>query len=299
LSTLQNSNKVLIEKLARSKVFKDYEKAFRGGTGMPLALTPVESWGLPFHQEEKENPFCALMAKSSKTCASCLELQKQLSDESDSGPITLSCFAGLCDAAVPVKMGSQLLGFLKTGQVFVEKPTKESFNRVAKQLIQWGVDVDLKQTEEAYFNGKVLDREQFDSTVRLLKVFAEHLSIVSNQILVHEENTEAPIISRAKEFIDKNQAEELSLDTVARAVNTSTFYFCKMFKKATGLTFTDYLGRVRIEKAKNLLLNPHIRISEVAFEVGFQSLSQFNRVFKKITGQSPSQYRAKIGKGKK
>jgi AraC-like DNA-binding protein len=77
-------------------------------------------------------------------------------------------------------------------------------------------------------------------------------------------------------------------------VNTSTFYFCKLFKKATGLTFTDYVSRVRIEKAKNLLLNPNLRVSEIAYEVGFQSLTHFNRVFRKLTGQSPSHYRESL-----
>jgi AraC-like DNA-binding protein len=51
---------------------------------------------------------------------------------------------------------------------------------------------------------------------------------------------------------------------------------------------------VRIEKAKNLLLNPNLRISEIAYEVGFQSLTHFNRVFRKITGQSPTDYRDKL-----
>ena len=81
---------------------------------------------------------------------------------------------------------------------------------------------------------------------------------------------------------------------VAKAVNTSTFYFCKMLKKVTGINFTDYLSRVRIEKSKNLLLNPNLRVSEIAFEVGFQSLTHFNRVFKKILGQSPTEYRAQL-----
>ena len=62
----------------------------------------------------------------------------------------------------------------------------------------------------------------------------------------------------------------------------------------TGLNFTDYLSRVRIEKAKNLLLNPNLRVSEIAFEVGFQSLTHFNRVFKKILGQSPTDYRSQL-----
>ena len=81
---------------------------------------------------------------------------------------------------------------------------------------------------------------------------------------------------------------------VAKACNTSTFYFCKMFKKITGLNFTDYLSRVRIEKSKDLLLNPNLRVSEIAFEVGFQSLTHFNRVFKRILGQSPTDYRAQL-----
>jgi AraC-like DNA-binding protein len=66
-----------------------------------------------------------------------------------------------------------------------------------------------------------------------------------------------------------------------------------MFKKATGLTFTDYMGRVRVEKAKTLLLNPHLRVSEIAYTVGFQSLTHFNRVFRDLTGESPSHFRDK------
>jgi AraC-like DNA-binding protein/ligand-binding sensor protein len=297
---LQNANKILVEKLSRSRIFRDYKKAFRGATGLPLAVTPIESWGLPLHGDSNANPFCSLMAQRSRSCAACLEMQESLTSRDQNGePITLSCFAGLCDTVVPVRLGDQLLGFLRTGQVFTKEPTKEDFDRTTRKLIEWGIKVDLKEVEEAYFNGKVLGAEQYESMIRLLKVFADHLSMVSNQILVREENTDSPLIARARDFIDQNQAEDLSLEAVAKAVNTSTFYFCKMFKKATGLTFTEYLSRIRVEKAKSHLLNPHIRISEVAFEVGFQSLSQFNRVFKKITGQSPSQFRLKMTKSKK
>jgi len=60
------------------------------------------------------------------------------------------------------------------------------------------------------------------------------------------------------------------------------------------LTFTDYLARVRIEKAKTLLLDPNRRVSEVAYEVGFQSLTHFNRVFRKLAGESPTSYRKAV-----
>ena len=62
------------------------------------------------------------------------------------------------------------------------------------------------------------------------------------------------------------------------------------------MTFVDFVARYRIEKAKNLLQDSRWRISGVAFEVGFQSLSQFNRSFRRIEGQSPKQYRAAITK---
>src|ERR1700758_1049885 len=111
---------------------------------------------------------------------------------------------------------------------------------------------------------------------------------------MHQQNAEPPMITRAKEFIGKNQGEALSLGQVAKAVNASTFSFCKMFKKATGLNFTDYVSRTRIEKAKNLLLNPNLRVSEIAYEVGFQSVTHFTRVFKRVMGQSPTDYRGQL-----
>jgi AraC-like DNA-binding protein len=112
--------------------------------------------------------------------------------------------------------------------------------------------------------------------------------------MVKEEAAEPPVIAKARLFIAEHQDDDLTLTQVAQAVNTSAFYFCKMFKKTTGMTFTDYLARVRVEKVKNLLLNPHKRVSEAAFEAGFQSLSQFNRVFRKIAGESPSTYRDRL-----
>ena len=69
------------------------------------------------------------------------------------------------------------------------------------------------------------------------------------------------------------------------------FHFCKVFHKATGLKFTDYVARMRLEDARNRLLNPNLRISEIAYDVGFQSLTQFNRTFKRVFGESPTDFR--------
>jgi hypothetical protein len=186
------------------------------------------------------------------------------------------------------------VGFPQTGQVFLAPPNRERFAKTARQLMDWGTKTDLSKLEDAWFHTRVLKPDQYQAMVRLLTIFAQHLSIVGNQILVAGQNAEPPVITRAKAYIAAHQDEPLSLGAVSKAVNTSSFYFCKLFKKATGLNFTDYVSRVRVEKAKNLLLNPNARVSEVAYEAGFQSLTHFNRIFRKVVGESPTEFRRQL-----
>ena len=99
-------------------------------------------------------------------------------------------------------------------------------------------------------------------------------------------------IWKARRFIEQNSGEEISLPEVAKAVNASPTHLSEKFKQVTGVKFVDYVARTRFEKASVLLEDADVRISEIAFAVGFQSLSQFNRVFKKLAGKSPTAYRA-------
>jgi AraC-like DNA-binding protein/ligand-binding sensor protein len=291
---VQRENKDLIEALSRSSIYQDYERAFSETTGLAVSLRTVESWQLPHRGKRHENPFCAMMADKSHSCAACLRLQQRLSEGAQNEPRTLACELGLCDTAVPIRLGERLVGFLQTGQVFRKMPTEAQFDRAARQVAQWGVEMETDRLKQAYFAGKVLSPRQHEGVVNLLAIFAQHVSMLSNQILVQRDNTEPPVVTRAKRFIQENQTENIRLGRVAKAVNTSVFHFCKMFKKATGLNFTAYVSRVRVERAKNLLLNRNLRISEIAYEVGFQSLTHFNRVFKRIMGRSPTDYRGQL-----
>jgi len=290
----KNPEERLLAQLSRSKIYQDYERAFSEATQMPLSLRPVDIWNTAHRGKKFENPFCALIAQSGRSCAACLDVQHQVTV--GEGARTLSCFAGLSDSAVPVHLGLKTIGYLQTGQVLLRAPNKAQFQRIARQLLDWGATIDTEQLEEAYFQTHVLTTSQYQAMVKLLEIFAQHLSALSNQIDLQEANAEPPIIHRAKEFIEKHKSDPLSLSEVARALNVSTFYFCKLFKKATGINFTEYLSRVRIEKAKNLLLNPNLRVSEIAYEVGFQSLTHFNRVFLRIVGRSPTAYRDALPK---
>jgi AraC-like DNA-binding protein len=293
-SNAGTNNRALIKAISDSKIYQEYERAFNVLTGLPVSLQPVETWQLPHHGKRNENPFCALVSQNSHACAACLQAWEQLCEKAATEPKTITCQAGLLDTAVPVRLGDRLIGYLQTGQLLDRKPTARQFDRAAKLVAGWGVEVDREALRKAYYATKVVTAKQHESVIKLLVIFAQHLAMLGNQIFIQQKNAEPPIIKRAKEYIYEHHTEELSLARAAKAVNMSTFYFCKMFKKVTDINFTDYLSRVRIEKAKNLLLNPNLRVSEIAFEVGFQSLTHFNRVFKKLLGQSPTEYRAQL-----
>jgi len=110
--------------------------------------------------------------------------------------------------------------------------------------------------------------------------------------LRNRDRAEPVEIWKARNFIHEHSDEELSLTKVAKSVHISPNYLSEKFKEVTGVNFVDYIARHRIEKARKLLQDLNLRISEIAFAVGFQSLSQFNRVFRKLAGKSPTAYRA-------
>jgi YesN/AraC family two-component response regulator len=202
----------------------------------------------------------------------------------------------LRETAVPLRIGEKTIGFLRTGEVLLEKPQALHFARVAKQLRAWGLESKLEEFKTAFLKSPVLSPKRYDSIVQLLKLFAEHLSLVANQITFQSEHAEPANMTRARQYIDEHKTEDLSLKQVASAVHMSSFYFCKQFHKAVGCTFTEYLARVRVEAAKKMLLDPNARVSEVALDAGFQSITHFNRVFKNLVGSSPTEYRATVAK---
>ena len=288
--SLQESRK-LVSRLSESRIFQDYEKAFSQSSGLPLAIRPIESFQMAMRGKKSENPFCALMANTNKSCIACLEVQAEMEKSSKLEPKSLHCFAGMCDTMVPIRVGDKLIAFLQTGQVLLDNPSDSGFDKITRQLLDWGASVDLKSLEEAYFQTQVLNREQYEGFINMLTIFAQHLASIGNSIKIKENAREPQTVKRARQYIEHNFDKRLSLEEAAKAVNTSVRYFCKVFKKSTSMTFIDYLTRLRIEKSKNLLLDPNKRISEIAYEVGFESLTQFNRSFKKLCGQTPTEYR--------
>ena len=240
------------------------------------------------------NAFCLLMAKSNQACASCFALQQKIEQQSGMEPRSLHCFAGLCESAVPVRVGDNVIAFLQTGQILLHRPDAKQFTKVAQTLIELGIEFNFKQAEDAWLATTVLKEPQYASMLRLLHIFAGHLSECANALSLEARSTESASIKKAKAIVQANSDDVLSLSRVAKAVNVSAGYFSELFHKTTGMTFTEYVARVRVEKVKHLLANPQLQITTIAYDTGFKSLSQFNRVFKRVSGISPREYRLKL-----
>jgi two-component system response regulator YesN len=105
-----------------------------------------------------------------------------------------------------------------------------------------------------------------------------------------QEEQSMSAVNKAKQYIDENYMHELTLDDVSRVVNISSYYFSKVFKEETGENFIDYLTKLRIEAAKNLLKTTNKSMKEISSEVGYSDPNYFSRNFKKYTGKTPTDY---------
>ncbi|OYO59714.1 hypothetical protein CG709_17890 [Lachnotalea glycerini] len=92
-------------------------------------------------------------------------------------------------------------------------------------------------------------------------------------------------------FIKMHYIEEISTQDVAEAMNYSNAYFCKLFKQSFDKSFTTYLTEYRVEKAKQLLIDITINVKEISDKVGYKDSNYFAKVFKRVVGVTPSEYR--------
>ena len=141
----------------------------------------------------------------------------------------------------------------------------------------------------------------FEQLLCLLEIF-QVLATSKEVIELNESDTSIKLFLNDKirmgaiyKYIHANYNETPDVNKVAASVHLSTAAFCRYFKKQTKMTFTDFVNQYRITQAKTLLLQDKT-ISETCYEVGFESLSYFNKLFKRITGENPSVFKKRYAK---
>ena len=292
----QRVKPVAFDDLLRLPLVSYYETAFRKATGVSLKLAPPEEPVKYRPSGHGENPFCALVARTPLGSVSCLEAEVR-AHRAVAKRLTIyqsHCFAGLTIVALPVVIAGRHVATVVSGQVFRREPTQRDFVMVS-QMLAGGLTGEIEaKARQAYLATPVVTTEQFQAIIQLLTIFVQYLTDYASKCLVAAQRTEPVAVVQAKEFVQIHVEEPVSLAQVAKHVNVSPFYFCKLFKKATGMTLTEYVARMRVEKAKTLLVDPSLRISEIVFAAGFGSIPRFNSVFKRYAGMPPTEYRATL-----
>jgi Response regulator containing CheY-like receiver domain and AraC-type DNA-binding domain len=126
---------------------------------------------------------------------------------------------------------------------------------------------------------------------KLIEILKVILSDIINLNNVTSADSIIGAVHKAIKYIDDNYSEELSLNVIADKYNVEHSYFSKVFRQETGVNLMSYIAQKRIDKAKQYMKNPYVKLTDIAFMVGYDDYAYFNRVFRKIEGISPRDYR--------
>lgn len=136
----------------------------------------------------------------------------------------------------------------------------------------------------------------FMEIIQILKILSlsQDFELLHDQPFINRYNKkEQERLRHIYAFIDENYHRKINIDEIASECNLGKEAFCRYFKKATGNTFVGFLNQYKISQAKRLLLAGK-NVSETCYECGFESLSYFNRTFKKVTNENPSEFKKKL-----
>lgn len=281
--------------LEKIHAVRGFETAFRQATGLTLRLQALPTQANALLLEPDENPLCVLACGTPPGRTLCYKVQGDIRRrfEQETKTQKVSCLAGLVVIAVPVQVCGQHVASLQTCRIFLRPPQPEDIVRFADLVAGWGAKPDLEVLKKDFASIPVVTAKQLDAVLKLLGIYADHLGDLAGRQLLAERHGRPSPLAQVLAFVQENQTARLHLRDVAEKANLSPYYFCKLFRKTMGMTFTDYLTRLRMENAKDLLLNPHTPVGEVAVAAGFGSIPHFNRAFKRYTGLTPTLYRSK------
>ncbi len=285
------------EHLAGAIEFAEFTKLLKKLTGLVMSLNSPEGICRGTFRPKGGSPICCLIRGSSKGFRRCIKCDRRYFKKvvQNSKPQLYTCHAGLLDMAVPVFVQGRHIATISSGQILPEPPSETGFTRLLKR-ISW-LDRPESVLKRSYFESPYLPREKIRYVMKLLELFAWQLCDSLQKIKELEARLERDEIRRAKEFIAGHfHNPSLGRSDVATHVCLSPAHFSHVFKQESGISFVKAVQAKRVNEAKRFMTGTGRSITEICFSCGFNSMTNFNRVFRNIEHCSPSQFRKKLVK---
>lgn len=179
----------------------------------------------------------------------------------------------------------QLLGYEKNQIPVIHPVIKMGDSEIFQQLIK---RILVEKEESKLYQESVMRLLSTDLLFLLLREIAEKKLAI--RPIKQKEKSKTVLANSIKYYLEAHHSEDISLDSLSSSMYISPTYMSKLFKQETGESPINYLIKIRMEKAKELLLKKELSIKEIANLVGYQDAYHFSKLFKKYTGSSPSEY---------
>lgn len=189
------------------------------------------------------------------------------------------------------ELEARLTGMGTDSFLYVQFMVGNLYSSILQELDQIGIRSEQVLEDPVDSYGKLL---QCDTIHKACAVLREHIRKICACVKEQQAGAYSESVYKALRFIGTHYNQSsLSQEEAAAEAGLSTGRFSTLFKNETGSTFTDYLLKIRMEKAKELMQNPNMKIYEIAWMCGYENIPYFSTAFKKYTGVSPTEYRSK------
>lgn len=251
------------------------------------------------------NPFCMFMKSDREHYRVCLSMIRRIYHKCETERKTFFgvCHAGLGEYVIPIFDGDTLLGSINVG--FFQTDEAKTMRRIRRACTSEPL-LDENEAIRLYHSYISNPNIDIESMITSLEMVAEYLALtyhiiksshaVPNSVVRYHDSSEDNIISHSIEYIRKNIRNHISVAELAEFCHCSESYLSRVFKKRTGVNINVYINKVRLELAKNHLLLSTESIAEIADSVGFNDPNYFSRVFAKLIGIPPTEFRRRFNK---
>lgn len=229
--------------------------------------------------------FCDIAKETAQGYLKCVEHKERVNRiaAKKRTPFFGMCPYGIWEIAYPVKNEGKTICIIYLGNILENKGREDTAKKVLSTAKLTGCNTQLLLKE--LDNCQKGECEDFIPVARMLADF-----IIANVPKKYNDD-EHWAVKGAKEYVNQYFDKPIQIGMISALFNLNSRYFGRIFKEQEGIEFSNYVNQIRICKAKDMLRKKHVTISETALLCGYDDFSYFSRVFKKICGVSPRQYK--------